>query len=77
MTIASNVNFLGRNISNKGDHYEISLASNYATELLKAAGMLNCSAPPAPGTKTTSTEVEQPVATGEHGAYRRALGKLQ
>ena len=39
--------------------------------------MLNCNASPAPGTKATSTDVEQPLTTEEHKAYRRAVGKLQ
>ena len=77
LTVGNSVNFLGRNISNKGDYYEISLASSYTTELLKEADMLNCNASPAPGTKTTSTDVEQPLTTEEHKAYRRAVGKLQ
>eukprot|EP00435_Cladocopium_sp_Y103_P063364 s1247_g25.t1 len=51
LTVGNNVDFLGRNISNKGDYYEISLATAYTTELLKEADMLNCNASPAPGTK--------------------------
>ena len=39
--------------------------------------MLNCNASPAPGTKTTSTDVDQPLTAEEHKAYRRAVGKLQ
>ena len=79
LTVGNNVNLLGRNISdsNKGDYYEISLATTYTTELLKEADMLNCNASPAPGTKATSTDVEQPLTTEEHKAYRRAVGKLQ
>ena len=77
LTVGNSVNFLGRNTSNKGDYNEISLATAYATELLKEADMLNCIASPAPGTKTTSTDVEQPLTTEEHKAYRRAVGKLQ
>ena len=65
------------NISNKGDYYEISLATTYTTELLKEADMLNCNASPAPGTKATSTDVEQPLTTEERKVYRRAVGKLQ
>jgi len=29
LTVGNNVNFLGRNISNQGNYYEISLASTY------------------------------------------------
>ena len=75
--IGDSVNFLGRITSNKGDYYEISLASNYTTELLKEADMLNCNSSPAPGTKATSTDFEQPLTAEEHKAYRRAVGKLQ
>ena len=39
--------------------------------------MLNCNASPAPGTKATSTDVEQPLTTEERKVYRRAVGKLQ
>ena len=77
LTVGNSVNFLGRNISNKGDYNEISLATAYTTELLKEADMLNCNASPAPETKTTSTDVEQPLTTEEHKTYRRAVGKLQ
>ena len=38
LSVGNTVNFLGRNIANKGDYYEISLADNYATELLNEAG---------------------------------------
>ena len=77
LTVGNNVNFLGRSISNKGNYYEISLATTYTTELLKEADMLNRNASPAPGTKATSTDVEQPLTTEERKVYRRAVGKLQ
>ena len=35
--------------------------------------MLNCNASPAPGTKTTSTDVEQPLTTEEHIKYTEEL----
>ena len=54
-----------------------SLATTYTTELLKEADILTCNASPAPGTKTASTDVEQPLTTEERKAYRRAVGKLQ
>ena len=37
LTAGNSVNFLGRNISNKGDYNEISLATTYPTKLLKEA----------------------------------------
>jgi hypothetical protein len=44
LTVGNSVNFLGRNISNQGDYYEISLASTYTAELLKEADMRICNA---------------------------------
>ena len=77
LSVGNTVNFLGRNIANKGDYYEISLADNYTTELLNEAGMANSKPAPAPGTKISNTEQEQALNAEEHSAYRRAVGKLQ
>ena len=77
LSVGNTVNFLGRNIANKGDYYEISLADNYATELINEAGMANSKPAPAPGTKISNTEQEQALNAEEHSAYRRAVGKLQ
>ena len=77
LTVGNTVSFLGRNITNKGDYYEISLADNYTTELLNEAAMANSKPAPAPGTKVSSTEQEQALNAEEHSAYRRAVGKLQ
>ena len=61
LTVGNTISFLGRNICNKGDYYEISLAHSYATELLEEAGMSNCNPAPAPGnnTLTATSEMEQ------------------
>ena len=48
LSVGNTVNFLGRNIANKGDYYEISLADNYTTELLNEVGMANSNPAPAP-----------------------------
>ena len=77
LTVGNTVSFLGRNIANKGDYYETSLADNYTTELLNEAGMANSKPAPAPGTKVSNTEQEQALNAEEHSAYRRAVGKLQ
>ena len=77
LTVGNTVSFLGRNIVNKGDYYEISLADNYTTELLNETGMANGKPSPAPGTKVSITEQEQTLNAEEHSAYRRAVGKLQ
>ena len=77
LSVGNTVNFLGRNIGNKGDYYEISLADIYTTELLNEAGMANSKPAPAPGTKISNTEQEQALNAEEHSAYRRAVGQLQ
>ena len=61
LTVGNTISFLGRNICNKGDYYEISLAHSYTTELLEEAGMSNCNPAPAPGnnTLTATSEMEQ------------------
>ena len=43
------VAFLGRNITNRGDHYEISLADDYTTTLLTEAKLQDSKPAPAPG----------------------------
>ena len=43
------VAFLGRNITNRGDHYEISLADDYTTTLLTEANLQDSKPAPAPG----------------------------
>ena len=77
LAVGNTVNFLGRNVTNKGDYYEGCLADSYTTELLNEAGMSNCRPAPAPGTKTGKTDPEQALNAEEHSAYRRAVGKLQ
>ena len=79
LAIGNTVSFLGRNVTNQGDYYEISLAENYTTELLAETNMAQCNAAPAPGTNAlkATTEAEQHLTPEEHSAYRRAVGKLQ
>jgi hypothetical protein len=74
------VAFLGRNITNRGDHYEISLADDYTTTLLTEANLQDSKPAPAPGTsalKTATADHEQALSAEEHAQYRRAVGKLQ
>ena len=74
------VAFLGRNITNRGDHYEISLNEEYTTTLLKETNLQDSKPAPAPGTsalKTATADHDQPLSTEEHAQYRRAVGKLQ
>ena len=77
LTVGNTISFLGRNITINGDYYEVSLSDKYTTDLLQEAGLANSKAAPAPGTKVSNTDLEQPLNTEEHKAYRRAVGKLQ
>ena len=75
------VSFLGRNITNRGDHFEISLSNDCIDKLPADNNMSTCNPAAAPGTaslKSTATaEHEQPLSTDEHAAFRKAVGKLQ
>ena len=74
------VSFPGRNITNNGDSYDISLSQDYVVNILEENNMLNCNPAPAPGTtalKTPTADHEQPLSQEEHAAYRRTVGKLQ
>ena len=80
LTPGNTVAFLGRNITNMGDHYEISLADSYTTKLLEETSLSNCKPATTPGTsalKTATAEQEQKLNNEEHSAFRRAVGKLQ
>ena len=80
LTPGNTVSFLGRNITNRGDHYEISLNDDYTTTLLTEMGLQNCKPAPAPGTsalKTATADHEQALSQEEHAQFRRAVGKLQ
>eukprot|EP00435_Cladocopium_sp_Y103_P017749 s2691_g4.t1 len=73
------VSFLGRNITNNGDSYDISLSQDYVVNILEKNNMLNCNPAPAPGTsalKTPTADHEQPLSADEHAAYRRTVGDL-
>ena len=80
LTPGNTVAFLGRNITNIRDHYEISLADSYTTKLLEETSLSNCKPATTPGTsalKTATAEQEQKLNHEEHSAFRRAVGKLQ
>ena len=80
LTPGNTVSFLGRNITNRGDHYEISLNDDYTTTLLTEMGLQDCKPAPAPGTsalKTATADHEQALSQEEHAQFRRAVGKLQ
>ena len=70
------VAFLGRNIVNRGDHYEVSLADDYFTTLLAETNLQGSKPAPAPGTsalKTATADQEQVLSAEEHAQYRRAV----
>ena len=75
------ISFLGRDITNKGDHYEISLSKGYTATMLEEAGMTTCKAATTPGTAANKTSNDDndniPVDKDEHALYRRIVGKLQ
>ena len=79
MSPGNTVAFLGRNITNRGDHYEISLADDHTTTLLTKTNLQDSKPAPAPGTsalKTATADHEQALSAEEHAQYRRAVGKL-
>ena len=81
LTMEQTISFLGRDITNKGDHHEISLSKGYTTTMLEEAGMINCKAATTPGTAANKTSNDDndniPVDKDEHALYRRIVGKLQ
>ena len=81
LSIEQTISFLGRDITNKGDHYEISLSKGYTATMLEEAGMTTCKAATTPGTAANKTSDDHndniPVDKEEHALYRRIVGKLQ
>ena len=77
--IGQTIQFLGRDIHNNGDLFEVSLKPEYITTLLKETKMETSNSASAPGTATLkqSTNDEAPLDAQEHADYRRAVGKLQ
>ena len=81
LSMEQTISFLGRDITNKGDHYEINLNKSYITTMLEEAGMTTCKAATTPGTAANKTSNDNndniPVDKDEHALYRRIVGKLQ
>ena len=77
--VGQTIQFLGRDIYNKGDHFELSLKPEYITALLKETKMETSNPAATPGTATLkqTTNDEAPLDKQEHADYRRAVGKLQ
>ena len=55
LTVGNTVSFHGRNITNRGDHYELGLAGSYNKTLLEEANMESCKPAKAPGTAALKT----------------------
>ena len=68
----------GRGITNKGDHYEISLSKDYTTTMLEEAGMTTYETATTPGTaanKAINNDNENILGNKEERALYRLIGK--
>ena len=79
LTVGSTTHFLGRNISHRGDHIDISLNNNYVDIILEESGMTTCNPAPSPGVSHMkgTAEDEAPLDHEQHKRYRRLVGKIQ
>ena len=71
--------FLGRQIRNEGNYFDIMLDDDYIETILQEANMTKCNPAPTPGTaanKATFADSE-PLTPDQHKVYRRVVGKLQ
>ena len=77
--IGQPIQFLGSDIHNNGDYFEVSLKTEYITTLLKETKTETSNPASAPGTATLkqSTNDDAHLDAQEHADYRRAVGKLQ
>eukprot|EP00435_Cladocopium_sp_Y103_P022025 s349_g5.t1 len=73
------VDFLGRKIANKGDHFEVSLGNSYIDNILQEANLQKATAAVTTGSNsiTPTTEQDKLLDTEEHAHYRPMVGKLQ
>ena len=78
-TTGETVDFLGRRITNKGDHFEISLNNNYINDILQEANLHKATPAVTPGatTSTSTPEQDELLDKQERAQYRRLVGKLQ
>ena len=79
LTYGKTISFLGRNLTNRGDHIDITLAPDYVEAILKEHNLQNCNPVTTPGTASLKQTIndEVPLSKEEHAQYRRAVGKLQ
>ena len=73
------IDFLGRKITNKGNHFEVSLRNSYIENILQEANLQKATAAVTTGSNSTTptTEQDELLDTEEHAYYRRMIGKLQ
>ena len=78
-TPGSTVSFLGRQITNRGNYYEITLGDSYIDNILQEAQLEICNPATTPGTTPTkeTVEDEELLNVEQHKQYRRMVGKLQ
>lgn len=78
-TTGKTVDFLGRPITNKGDHFEILLDDSYTNDTLQEANLLKATPAVTPGatTSTPTPAQDELLDKQEHAQYRRLVGKLQ
>ena len=78
-TPGSTVSFLGRQITNRGNYYEITLGDSYIDNILQEAQLETCNPATTPGTTTRkeTVEDEELLNVEQHKQYRRMVGKLQ
>ena len=79
LTCGKTISFLGRILTNKGDHIKRPLAPDYIETILKEHNLQNCNPVTTPGTASLKQTIndEVPLSKEEHAQYRRAVGKLQ
>ena len=78
-TTVNTIDFLARQITNKGDHFEVSLNNSYTNDMLQEANLQKATPAVTTGatTSTTTAEQEELLDKQEHAQYRRLVGKLQ
>ena len=71
--------FLGRQIHNEGNYFDIKLDDDYIEAILQEVNMTTCNPAPTPGaTANKSTFADsEPLTPDQHKVYRRVVGKLQ
>ena len=79
LAVGSTMHLLGRNVSHKGDHIDISLHNSYVDIILEESEMTTCNPAPSPGVPHMkgAAEDEAPLDQEQHKKYGRLVGKIQ